>query len=292
MDEFRLINEIVDVLGEAARGPSIVIGPGDDAAVVAVTPGHEVVSSIDTFVADVHFPAKAPPADIGYRAFMASTSDLAAMAATPKYALVALTIPEVDQDWVRSLSEGFVDAALSCGMSVCGGNLSRGPLALTISVHGEVPQGKVLARSGASVGEVIQVSGHLGSAAACVRTGVYDTPGIPHRAYFRPQARVDLVKVLRGQASAGIDISDGCLQDLDHILKASHVGATVSSTLIPLGKGASVEDAMWGGDDYQLLVTADTLLQGFHAIGKVTSGRELLLDGEPLEAGGYDHFRA
>ncbi len=292
MDEFRLINEIVDVLGEAARGPSIVIGPGDDAAVVAVTPGHEVVSSIDTFVADVHFPAKAPPADIGYRAFMASTSDLAAMAATPKYALVALTIPEVDQDWVRSLSEGFVDAALSCGMSVCGGNLSRGPLALTISVHGEVPQGKVLARSGASVGEVIQVSGNLGSAAACVRTGMYDTPGIPRRAYFRPQARVDLVSVLRAQASAGIDISDGCLQDLDHILKASHVGATVSSTLIPLGKGASVEDAMWGGDDYQLLVTADTLLQGFHAIGKVTSGRELLLDGEPLEAGGYDHFRA
>ncbi|NOX49302.1 MAG: thiamine-phosphate kinase, partial [Gammaproteobacteria bacterium] len=139
MDEFSLIDCIVSELGSQAKGPWIALGPGDDAAVIAQSPGCQTVASIDTLIAERHFPTAAPAELVGYRALMVSLSDLAAMAAVPRYALVALTLPRADKDWVVGMARGMADAARLTGTYICGGNLSRGPLSITVSVHGEVP---------------------------------------------------------------------------------------------------------------------------------------------------------
>ncbi len=291
MDEFSLIDDIVDSLDEVARASWIAVASGDDATVVSVSPGAEVVSSIDTFTPDVHFPSNAFPSQIGYRSFMAAASDLAAMAALPRYALVALSLPELDREFALGLCAGMAKAAAKCDMAICGGNLTKGPLSITVSVHGEATAGTSVVRSGAQVGDLVQVSGDLGAAAACVRTGSYAVAGPLQRAYFEPYARVDLRGIVAG-AHAAIDISDGCLQDLGHILKASHLGAAIDGALIPVAEGAELQDALWGGDDYELLVTAPAGLAGFRVIGEVTVELPLCLDGEEITPQGYDHFRA
>ena len=291
MGEFALIDEIVAQLGEQSRAAWVSTGPGDDATVVQVTPQHEVVASIDSFLEGVHFPPSAPPEDVGYRTFMASASDLAAMGAKPRYALVAMSLPDLDKDYVLGLCQGMAEAANLCGMAVCGGNLSKGPLNITVSVHGEVASGQGLLRSNARVGDLVQVSGPLGQAAACVRLQAYEDAGALREAYFRPRARVDLIHVIES-ATAAIDISDGCLQDLGHIAKSSDVGISVVSERVPVGEGAILEDALWGGDDYELIVTAEQQLRGFTIIGDVIEGAGVLLDGQEVGVKGYDHFRA
>ncbi|MEQ8691603.1 MAG: thiamine-phosphate kinase [Pseudomonadales bacterium] len=294
MDEFELIRRVVAELGEQTQAPQVVLGPGDDAAIIAPTPDWHMVASIDTQVADRHFPRTAPAELIGYRAVMASVSDLAAMAARPVYMLVALMLDEVDADWVMALTRGMKAAANDCQIALCGGNFSRGPLALTLSVHGEVPAGGGLLRSGARVGDVIQVSGPLGGAGACVRAGEFAVTAelsLTQQRYFRPRARVDLSEQLRDTAHAAIDVSDGLLQDLQHLLTASQVGADLEAANIPVCPGASLEDALHGGEDYELLVAASTTLDGFTAIGRVVAQPSLTLDGRVVEARGYDHFR-
>ena len=291
MGEFALIDEIVAQLGEQSRAAWVSTGPGDDATVVQVTPLHEVVASIDSFLEGVHFPPSAPPEDVGYRTFMASASDLAAMGAKPRYALVAMSLPDLDKDYVLGLCQGMAEAANLCGMAVCGGNLSKGPLNITVSVHGEVASGQGLLRSNARVGDLVQVSGPLGQAAACVRLQAYEDAGALREAYFRPRARVDLIHVIES-ATTAIDISDGCLQDLGHIAKSSDVGISVFSERVPVGEGAILEDALWGGDDYELIVTAEQQLRGFTIIGDVIEGAGVLLDGQEVGVKGYDHFRA
>ena len=270
MDEFGLIDEIVDALGPDSRAQWIEVGSGDDAAVVAVSPGASAVSSIDAFIPEVHFPTSANPADVGYRAFMASASDLAAMAATPRYALVALSLPAYERDYVLGLCQGMAQAAKVCGMAICGGNLTKGPLNITVSVHGEVNAGTAVLRSGAQVGDLVQVSGPLGRAAACVRLQAYAEDSPLRSAYFHPQARVDLVDVV-ARANAAVDISDGCLQDIAHIAKGSAVRVLVDSHRVPVGEGANLEDALWGGDDYELVATATEALDGFVVIGEVAT---------------------
>ena len=168
-----LIDSIANALGDSATAPWIRVGIGDDAAVMRARDGFDQVASIDTLVADVHFPNNAPEL-IGYRALMVSLSDLAAMAAVPRYALVALTLPEVAgdtcQQWVQRLASGMAAAAQETHTALCGGNVSRGPLSISVSVHGEVEAGQARLRSTAAAGEGLYVSGPLGSAAACVRT--------------------------------------------------------------------------------------------------------------------------
>ena len=291
MGEFALIDEIVAQLGAQSRAAWVSTGPGDDASVVQVAPQHEVVASIDSFLEGVHFPQGAPAKDVGYRTFMASSSDLAAMAARPRYALVAISLPELNRDYILELCQGMANAANVCGMAICGGNLSKGPLNITVSVHGEVAFGQGLLRSNAQVGDLVQVSGPLGQAAACVRLQAYEQDAPLRDAYYRPRARLDLVDTLK-TATAAIDVSDGCLQDLGHIAQSSEVGISVHSQQVPIGGGATLHDALWGGDDYELIATANEQLDGFTVIGEVVKGSGVLLDGEPVDQKGYDHFRS
>ncbi len=297
--EFQIIEEIVHGLGRWSHAPWTLVGPGDDAAVLQQDSSRDHVASIDTLIADVHFPTSAPAHLIGYRAMMVSISDLAAMAAEPRYCLVALTLPELDQPWVQDFARGIAQAAADCEMYVCGGNLARGPLSISISVHGEVPNDSSVLRSGAKVGDRVLVSGPLGAAAACVRMEMLHTDFVLgdenlngfQNAYFRPQARLDLVQPLRIRAHSAIDISDGLLQDLQHILQASDVGAEIDSRQIPLFPGADLEDALYGGDDYELLVTASESITGFVTIGEIIEAPGIRLNGEPVVPQGYDHFR-
>lgn len=297
-NEFALIDAIVEGLGDRATGDWVSVGPGDDAAVIKTTPGLAQVASIDTLLPDVHFPAAAPANLIGYRALMVSFSDLAAMRASPRYCLVSLSMDETQlalgAAWVVSLARGMADAARELGVYVCGGNLTRGPLNIAVSVHGEVEHQHHLCRSGGLPGQQLSVTGALGAAAACVRRGqmlpVDSTALAPlQQAYYRPQARFD-VSVMLEAASAGLDISDGLSQDLAHLCAASGCGAALRSSSIPIAAGATLEDALFGGDDYELLVASNGALPGAYTIGVLTAEPGLTLDGTPLATKGFDHF--
>jgi thiamine-monophosphate kinase len=291
VNEFDLIDEILSVLGETASGG--VIDPGDDCAAIAVPEGELLLSSIDTLISAVHFPDDAPGELVGYRAIMVSVSDLAAMGALPIQLLVALTLEEKDTSWALAVAAGMAKAVGETGGAILGGNLARGPRSISISVHGGAPAADVLRRTGASAGESIYVTGPLGASAAAVAAqclGELEDPRT-HR-YFRPRARIESGRALRGVATSCIDVSDGLLQDLSHICKASGVGADLVSGDIPIGEGASLDHALHGGDDYELLFTATSLPAGVTAvrIGTVTDGSDISLDGSPIAIKGYQHF--
>jgi thiamine-monophosphate kinase len=301
VNEFELIDAIVAELGAAAVGPHVRVGPGDDAAVVEVAAGMEVISSIDALVGDVHFPAGAGPELIGYRAIMVSASDLAAMGAEDGFALVALNLPDDDPAWVRALTAGMRRAVQRLGISLVGGNIARGPLAITVSVHGFAPRGQALLRSGARPGDRIWVTGELGGAAAALARGGLadcrseaDLDALALR-YFMPCARLPEGVALRGLASSAIDLSDGLLQDLGHILDASGVGAELEASHVPVAAGATLAQALAGGDDYELCFTLAAepppLGVPVHCIGTIVSEPGLRIDGHPAAAAGYRHFR-
>ena len=300
VNEFGLIDDITQALGDSATAPWVHVGIGDDAAVMRPRPGFDAVASIDTLVADVHFPMSAPADLIGYRALMVSLSDLAAMAALPRYALVALTLPElgsqISPQWVQQLAQGMAMAAEETGTALCGGNLTRGALSISVSVHGEVEQGQAKLRSSGEPGQRLFVTGALGGAAACLRqqqhlSVVSNGLSVMQDAYYRPQARFDCRRDIQA-ASCAIDISDGLLQDLNHVLKASGCGADLRAAAIPLAAGASLEDALSGGDDYQLLfASAESVTTGV-CIGELSSELGLRLDGKDVEIHGYQHFSA
>lgn len=295
MDEFALIREVVKNLGDVAQGRWIELGPGDDAAVIAQTPGHQSVASIDTLVAGVHFPTDLPAQMIGYRALMVALSDLAAMAATPRFVLVALTLPAADASWVGQLATGMAEAARACEAYLCGGNFSKGPLSITVSVHGEVATGDAITRAGAEVGDKIYISGALGGAAACVRLAEFDfSDGLNARQqkYLRPRARFDLRELLLTHAHAAIDVSDGLLKDLEHLCNASGVQADVCSKDVPVSDGASLQDALHGGDDYEILCTTASDLPGLQCVGHIQAGAGVYVDGKRENLGGYNHFDA
>ena len=303
MNEFELIDLMVAELGDAATG--VVLGPGDDGAVTRVPEGCELVSSIDALVADVHFPAAAAARLVGYRAIMVSLSDLAAMGAEPGFALVALTLPEANEFWAVEFAKGIASAANKVDIKIVGGNVSRGPLCVTVSVHGYLPCGRALTRSKAKPGDVVFVTGSLGGAAAAVCDGgladfqnAEDLSGSALR-YFMPQARLQAGMALRDIASSVIDISDGLLQDLAHICVASGVGAQLDSKDVPVAEGADLDQALNGGDDYELCFTVPAELAdhlpplGVEAtrIGSVRAEPGIELDGEPASGAGYRHFQ-
>ena len=295
MDEFALIDAVVEVLGDRAAGDWIAVGPGDDSAVIDVSPGHQLVASIDSLIADVHFPADAPAQLIGYRALMVALSDVAAMAATPRYVLVSLTIPDPDVDWCRGLARGMRRAAQAASVYLCGGNFSRGELAIHVSAHGEVPAGRALTRTGAQPGDGVFVSGELGGAAACVRQRdfAFAEPLRPQQVrYMCPEARFDLASALRQDANAAIDVSDGLAQDLAHISRASGVRVDVAADRVPVYLEATLEDALFGGDDYEIACTGPREPEGFVRIGEVSAGSGVWIDGEQFEHRGYNHFSA
>ncbi len=298
MNEFELIDVILSELGETSAGSNVVVGPGDDASAVRLPSDETLVTSIDALLADVHFPATARPELIGYRAMMVSLSDLAAMGARASDVLVSLTLADADSAWVQSLAQGMAQAASAADVRIVGGNLSRGPLAIHVCVQGYASEATLLKRSSAQVGDRIYVTGSLGGAAAALRRGGLGESTLElddlSRAYFQPHARLPQGMLLRGVASAALDVSDGLLQDLGHLLSASGVGAEIDSQRVPVAAGAELADALSAGDDYELLFTSaktlPDLLIPVADIGEIVSSPGIRMDNKPVDPSGYQHF--
>lgn len=320
--EFRLIDRIR--AGTELQREDVTLGIGDDAALLAVPVGQELAVAIDTLVEGVHFPRGTAPAHIGWKALAVNLSDLAAMGATPAWALLALTLPDADPAFVDGFIDGFAQLAGAHRLALVGGDTTRGPLTISVAVHGFVPPGGALRRDGARAGDAVLVTGTLGDAAAglyCVTSSVTDIrPGV--REYLigrlnRPEPQLAAGLALRDQASACIDISDGLLADLGHICRASGVGAEIdvaqlprSPAMLALFDDATARDfALVGGDDYELCFTvresaladvrADLARVGCGAtrIGSIVAGQGVAvrdLDGELLDMTntGWDHFNA
>lgn len=247
----------------------VCCGIGDDAAVVRVPSGKELVLAMDTLVSGVHFPTDTRPADIGYKSLAVNLSDLAAMGADPCWVTLSLTLTEPDENWLQCFMDGFGQLAREYGLSLIGGDTTRGPLSITILVHGLVPEGRAIKRKGASPGDRIYISGHPGDAALALEiingnvTGVNDQQKMYLLARLnRPTPRLELGRSLRGIASSAIDVSDGLDADLGHILEAGSVGADMQLAQLPLSDAllALPEERAWqlalsGGDDYELCFT-------------------------------------
>lgn len=325
LSEFNVINQYFKPSAISHSG--VIQGIGDDAAVLTIPVDKQLVISVDTLVADVHFFADADPFDIGYKSLAVNLSDLAAMGAQPAWATLSLTLPEINEHWLTKFSQGFFSLLEQYQMQLIGGDTTRGPLSITVQVHGFVPNGSVLLRSGAKVGDKIFVTGTLGDAAAALhllkvnKKPMADT--LLQRLY-QPTPRIEVGQLLRDIASSAIDISDGLVADLRHILNASQVGANLYIDKLPLSKELLAiptlllglqpnlqmawDYALSGGDDYELCFTVpakkipDFLAVTWQSdclcteIGEITDSKDLRLihaDGAiyQLKQEGYQHFR-
>ena len=286
---------------------SIRRGVGDDAAVVAPAPGRDLVMTTDTQVVDRHFPADLPVSDIGWRSLAVNLSDLAAMGAEPRWCLLTLCLPAGDENWVEAFCEGFFELADASGIRLVGGDLVRGELAITVQAVGDVPAGQSLGRDGARAGDRLCISGVPGEAAAGLaqwRTGVRNGPLVQRLA--RPDPALVLGSTLRGTATACIDISDGLLADLGHVLEASGCGAELDSRRLPVSEALRqwrepdevLQAQLAGGDDYLLLFTLppDVVLPDdcteIGVIQRDCQLRVLDLQGRRMQhlPPGFDHF--
>lgn len=263
LSEFYIIDNYFN--RRRAKRDDVILGIGDDAAILSVPPGRQLVIAIDTLVAGVHFPLNTPAEDIGYKALAVNLSDLAAMGAEPAWFTLALTLPEANNDWLSDFATGLFVLADEYRLQLVGGDTTQGPLTISVQVAGYVPTGKALLRGGARNGDLIYVTGVLGDAALGLRCLQQpDEYPLDHAAVNRlnrPQPRLAIGQAIRDIASACIDISDGLLADLGHLLAASGAGANIDRQAIPLsGKLRSLcsKDeknyalALAGGDDYEL----------------------------------------
>lgn len=285
----------------------VTLGIGDDAAVTRVREGFELVSAVDTILAGVHFPPTIEPAAIGYRALAVNLSDLAAMGAEPAWALMSLSCERTDAAWFEAFAAGFFALASKAGVELIGGDLVRGPLAVSVTVLGQLPRGSAILRGGACAGDLLHVTGALGCAAAGL-TSLLDGLGdsAAEQAFLRPQPRNVAGIALRGLASAAIDLSDGLVGDAAHLARNSKVGIEIDPQAVTrIAAGGDVVRALRGGDDYELLFTIapDRLAElraragnfecEITAIGKVVQGQGVTVPGYDTEAlRGYDHFDA
>jgi thiamine-monophosphate kinase len=323
VNEFELIARF---FSRSPRAASVHLSVGDDAALLAPTPGCELAVAVDMLVGGRHFFADTDPERLGHKALAVNLSDIAAMGATPRWALLAGALPDGDAAWVAAFARGFYALADAHGVDLVGGDTTRGPLNLCVTIMGEVPEGRALLRSGAKPGDDVYVSGALGDAALAVaamtgRTRLGAEALLAARARLEmPAPRIALGLALRGVATAAIDVSDGLLGDLGHILERSAVGATVDLPAIPrspalahVAGGAAaalaLECLLAGGDDYELCFTAPRAAADRIAaigartalplarIGAITAGPGLVVRdgrGVPLPAlpRAYDHFGA
>ncbi|MDA0787838.1 MAG: thiamine-phosphate kinase [Proteobacteria bacterium] len=312
--EFELIGRFFSGIGHSDQ--RVVLGPGDDCGLLNVPEGHELCVSTDTLLSEVHFPADSPGDLVAHRAMAANLSDLSAMGAAPLGFLVALTLPGSDDQWLQAFATTIDAISREQEIALVGGNMARGTLSVTITVMGVVPSGQGLLRRGASIHEGIFVTGHPGDAAAglqVLRAGITGYDDLK-AAYIRPPSRLGLGQQLRPLASACIDVSDGLLADLDHLLQASGVGAEIMLPSLPLSESLvafSGPDAsrlaLAGGDDYELCFSApmdhESRLLALAAeaginialIGRIVTGSGIrLIDaaGQSTEAdvSGYSHF--
>lgn len=262
MNEFDIIARFFQ--RDVSSAEDVTLGIGDDAAVVRVPEGQELVLAMDTLVEAVHFPMNTAAEDIGWKALAVNLSDLAAMGAVPRWFTLSLTLPEVDEQWLENFSSGIFELASQYDAILIGGDLCRGPLAVTVQAHGLVAAGQAVMRSGARAGDLVYVSGTLGDAGYALTA----MAKAADKEYFlrrlnRPQPRVAVGQALRGLASSAIDISDGLAGDLQHILDASRCGARIDVDKLPVSPAlAQVTDsaeacrmALTAGDDYELCFT-------------------------------------
>lgn len=297
-----------------------VVGIGDDCAVLQPTAGMQWATSADMLVEGRHFLSTVAPDRLGHKALAVNLSDLAACGARPVAFTLSLALPRADAAWLEGFSRGLYALADEHGCELVGGDTTQGPLTIAISVFGEVPPGQALLRSGARPGDELYVSGRVGDARLALEVfrGSVALPGDAfeqvRQAMERPTPRVALGQALRGVASSALDVSDGLLGDLRHILHRSAVGATVEVDAVPRSEVLARQPlplqrlcSLAGGDDYELLFTApasarDHILRAGTAsatpvqrIGCITAEAGLRLLGpdgrvRPMSARSYDHF--
>lgn len=301
--EFELIERYFKA--HQANRPDVVLGVGDDCALLAPAEDQLIAVSTDTLVSGVHFFADMPPEDLGYKAVVANLSDLAAMGASPSWMSLALTLPEVDESWLEGFSAGLFKAADYYGIQLVGGDTTRGPLSLTITVQGQVPKNKQLIRSGAKPGDWIYVTGPLGGAALALEV-LYgrveaDAPQteLLLQSFYRPTPRLLAGQALRSLASAAIDISDGLATDLGHLASRSGCRAVVDLAQLPMHPllGELVDGdralrlALAGGEDYELCFTVPMESRGVLETTLAHTGAKHLCIGQMQGGEGVDFCR-
>ena len=329
LGEFELLRRYFASPELAFAHADVVAGVGDDGAILTLPPGFQLVMSIDTLNETIHFPVNADPFALAQRCLLVNLSDLAAMGAEPVAFTLAISLPSADESWLAAFSRGLAKIAQAYHCPLIGGDTTRGPLSITIQVHGKVPAGNALLRSGASAGDAVYVTGDLGDAAAALwwllddarlDRSALDSRSIDalQQAFYQPHARIDAGIALRGLASAALDISDGLASDLQHILEASAcsaLGAVIEADALPLSSTfrrcipvtEQVALALSGGDDYELCVTvpvanenaAIAALKGlgvrFTRIGYIDECEGIRIQTSsgqqhPLSLKGYNHF--
>ncbi|MCW8955703.1 MAG: thiamine-phosphate kinase [Gammaproteobacteria bacterium] len=318
MSEFDLITHYFKHL--SAQRPDVVLGIGDDCALLEVPSGMQLAMSTDTLNAGVHFPENTHPVDIGYKSLAVNLSDLAAMGAKPAWVSLNLSLPDYDTDWLDGFCQGFAELSRQYAIQLVGGDTTRGPLSISVQVYGFVEPGRAMRRDAAKVGDQIYVTGTLGDAGLGLKQclgSLEDVPGYCLERLNRPQPRVDLGLMLAPYSRCAIDISDGLIADLGHILEQSHCGARIELERIPLSAplaGYYGDEKDWpliltSGDDYELCFTVAKQLQGpmlamlnqqdvaVTRIGEITEAEGLLCvdqQGQQLsfEHSGYNHFKS
>ncbi|WP_213875487.1 thiamine-phosphate kinase [Pseudomonas sp. dw_358] len=317
MGEFELIRHYFAAAPCARAGGAVALGIGDDCALLSLAPGQQLAVSTDTLVEGGHFPNGAEPFLLGQRALAVAASDLAAMGAEPLGFALALTLPANDEAWLKGFSDGLNRMAEQCRLRLIGGDTTRGPLTLTLTVFGSVPVGAALTRGGARPGDLLCVGGSLGLAAGALPLVLGQRQAEPAIAvpllaqYWSPSPQLALGQALRGRASAALDISDGLLADCGHLAKASDCALQIEQSALPLsrplvtflGLDGARAAALSGGDDYVLAFTLPVehlpalQAEGFtvHVIGRAVSGSGVqLLDehGRDITPAvrGYQHF--
>lgn len=307
MGEFDIIERFFTKNTE--NSPYINLGVGDDAALISVSEEQELVVSIDTLVEGVHFPQQTSAYDIGYKSLAVSLSDIAAMGAAPISSLLSLTLPAVDENWLNDFSRGFFALAQQFRVPLIGGDTTQGPLTISTVVHGVVPKGHAILRSGAKVGDLIYVTGTLGDAGLALKM-VKPDDYLSQR-LNRPLPRVSEGLGLRGISNSAIDISDGLVADLKKILIASKVGGVIYVDKLPLStsllkncaKAQAWQLALSSGDDYELCFTVakerqndlEKKMTNITCIGEIVAAQGLsILDSQSkpfsLNKEGYEHF--
>jgi len=323
LGEFDLIRRYFErpaALQDAQAG--VLLGIGDDAAVLRLPDGSDLVAAVDTLVAGRHFPQATDAHSIGHRAMAVNLSDMAAMGATPAWATLSLTMPGADAAWLQRFSAGLLDLAREHGVILVGGDTTRGPLTVSVQILGSVPKGAALRRSGAQAGDLLAVSGTLGDSGAGLAFYTAGPPGVERgaidalvRRFDYPTPRVQLGIAARHLASAAMDISDGLVGDLPKLAAASGLHAHVRVESLPLSPALraavdyprALEWALGAGDDYELLLAAAPATFGkleaaarrlnlsLSVIGELRTGSGVSwsLHGADFTpaVSGYDHFR-
>jgi thiamine-monophosphate kinase len=308
ISEFSLIQRFFT--RQRIKNPSTYLGIGDDCALMSIPDGYQLAVTTDTMVENVHFFAGTDPELLGHILLAVNLSDLAAMGAKPMSVTLALTLPNVDENWLTAFAKGFLSLAERYSVDLIGGDTTSGPLTLTVQAMGLVPKGRALMRSAARPGDFIYMTGFLGDAGLGlkIKQGYVcaDSEAALTR-FNRPEPQIEAGQALIGIANACIDLSDGLAGDLGHILERSQVGACLDWDALPLSGAvqAYIDDTgdwrmpLTAGDDYELCFTvspeqADKLTVAAAKIGIIESQPGLRLNKSghihPLEVKGFEHF--